>query len=202
MNLLDALLAVIIAASIIAGFRAGFARVGIGFVAAVSGLLAGFWFYGIPAAAIHRYVSSRTFSDLLGFFVVFFAFVIVGALIGKLLTRLFRWTGLTWVDRVLGGGFGLARGGLMVVAFVAVLLAFTPRPAPAWMVDSKLLPYAVDASNMCAALAPRAVKEAFRDSMREIRKAWEEQMHPQPHRKEKPEKEPEKEKDLKKVENG
>jgi uncharacterized membrane protein required for colicin V production len=76
----------------------------------------------------------------------------------------------------MGAGFGLVRGGLISVAFVAALMAFTPKPTPNWMVDSVLLPYAVDASDLCAGLAPNALKQAFRDSLSEIRKDWDDQV--------------------------
>ena len=173
MNLLDILLAIVVGASTVTGFLAGFARVGIGFIAAIAGVLFGFWFYGIPAEWIHRHISSEAASNLLGFFAVFFAFTIFGALIGKLLSNLFKWTGLSWLDKLLGGAFGLVRGALIAVAFVAVLLAFSPKPLPNWMVDSRALPYAIDASNLCADLAPIQIREAFEESMFDIRKAWE-----------------------------
>jgi len=182
-NLLDILLVIIVGASVVTGFLAGFARVGIGFIATVSGLLFGFWFYGIPAAWLHRHLSSQAVSNLLGFLVVFFAFVFVGALIGKLLSRLFKWTGLSWLDRLLGGSFGLVRGALVAVAFIAVLMAFTPRPLPNWMIDSKALPYALEASNLCASLAPSSIKDAFRESMQDIRKAWDDQIKRKPRKK-------------------
>ena len=191
MNLLDLVLIIVVGASVVTGFMAGFARVGIGFIAAVSGMLFGFWFYGIPAQWIHRHIHSQTISNLLGFFLVFYAFVMIGLLIGKLLTKLFKWTGLSWVDRLLGGAFGFVRGGLIAVAFIAVLMAFTPKPTPNWMIDSWVLPYAIDASNICAALAPRALKDSFRESMDEIRKAWDDQLKKQRHKKDEP--------DLKKV---
>jgi len=176
-NLLDVLLVIIVAVSVATGFMAGFARVGIGFIAAVSGVLFGFWFYGIPAEWFQKHwVSSNAAASLLGFFAVFFAFVVAGALIGKMLAKLFRWTGLSWLDRLLGGAFGFVRGGVIAIAFVAVLLAFTSKPLPSWMVDSKVLPYAIDASDMCAALAPGAIKDGFRESMAEIRKLWDEQL--------------------------
>jgi membrane protein required for colicin V production len=175
-SLLDLLLGLIVGTSIFAGFVAGFARVGIGFCATIAGLLFGFWFYGAPAAWIHKYVSSQMASNLLGFFVVFFGFVAGGALIGKLLSKMFKWTGLSWLDRLLGAAFGFVRGSLIGVAFVAVLLAFSPKPLPNWMVDSKLLPYAVDASDLFAAMAPHALKEAFRSGLVEIRKDWDEEM--------------------------
>jgi membrane protein required for colicin V production len=175
-SLLDLIVLLFIAASVVGGFVAGFARSGIGFLAAVFGVLCGFWFYGIPAATVHKYVHSVTASNLIGFFVVFFGLIFVGALIGKLLSKLFKWTGLSWLDRLMGAAFGLVRGALAAVAFIAVLLAFTPKPTPNWMVNSTVLPYAIDASNMLAALAPNLIKEAFRDSVREIRKIWDEQL--------------------------
>jgi membrane protein required for colicin V production len=176
-NLLDILLVIVVATSVVTGFLAGFARVGIGFIATISGLVFGFWFYWIPADWIHRHLTqSLTLANLMGFFAVFFGFVLVGALIGKLLSKLFKWTGLSWLDRLMGGLFGFVRGALTGIAVVAVLLAFASKPLPNWMIDSKILPYAIDASDVCAALAPAAVKDAFRDSMRDIEKIWDEQL--------------------------
>jgi len=176
-NLLDILLAIVIVTSAVTGFLAGFARVGIGFIASISGMLFGFWFYWIPADWFHKHAtSSVAVANLCGFFTVFFAFVLAGALVGKLLSKLFKWTGLSWLDRLMGGAFGFIRGSLIAIAFVAVLLAFASRPVPNWMVDSKLLPYAIDASDVCAALAPAAVKDAFRESMRDIQKLWDDQL--------------------------
>ena len=176
MSLLDLIVLLFIAASVVGGFVAGFARSGIGFLATVFGVLCGFWFYGIPAAAVYKYVHSATASNLIGFFVVFFGLIFVGALVGKLLSKLFKWTGLSWLDRLMGAMFGLVRGALVAVAFIAVLLAFIPKPTPNWMVNSTVLPYAIDASNTLAALAPNTIKDTFRESVREIRKIWDEQL--------------------------
>jgi membrane protein required for colicin V production len=119
---------------------------------------------------------SANLSNMLGFFVVFLMFLSAGAMIGKLLSKLFKWTGLGWLDRLLGGVFGLLRGALLAVICVAVMMAFTPKPLPTWIVGSQVLPYVIDASNLCSKLAPEAVKEAFRDSMFEIRKMWQEEL--------------------------
>ena len=176
MSLLDVFLIAIVGGSVVLGFLAGFARTGIGFLAAITGILFGFWFYGIPAVWIHKFVGSVAFSNLVGFLVVFVACVALGALIGKLLAKLFKWTGLSWLDRILGAGFGLVRGGLAAVAFVSVLMAFTPKPVPNWMTGSVLLPYAIDGSNIIASLAPRALKDPVRQTVREIRQAWDEEV--------------------------
>ena len=185
MSLLDLVLIAIVGGSVVSGFLAGFARAGVGFLAAVSGVLFGFWFYGIPAAWIHTFVSSTAVSNLVGFLVVFVACVALGGLIGKLLSKLFKWTGLSWLDRMLGAAFGLVRGGLMAAAFVSVLMAFTPRPVPAWMTGSFLLPYAIDTSDVLAAMAPRALKDPVRESVGEIRQAWNDQVRKSQKREEK-----------------
>jgi hypothetical protein len=44
------------------------------------------------------------------------------------------------------------------------------------MVDSKLLPYAVDASNVIAAIAPSQIKDAFRTSLRDLRQIWDQEV--------------------------
>jgi len=176
LSLLDLLLALIVGGSIVSGFLAGFARAGVSFLAAIAGVLFGFWFYGIPADFIHRYVGSQTFSNIAGFLVVFFVCVLMGALVGKLLAKLLKWTGLSWLDRMMGAGFGLVRGIIAAVAFVSILLAFTPKPVPNWMTGSMLLPYAIDASNIAATLAPRALKNSVRETVAEVHQLWEDQV--------------------------
>jgi membrane protein required for colicin V production len=177
-NLLDVLLIVIVAGSVATAFAEGFARAAIGFVAVVGGILCGFWFYGIPAEWLHHYISSNnTLVNILAFLIVFVGFQLAGGILGKILATFFRWTGLSFLDRIMGAGFGFVRGVLFAVAFVAVLMAFTPSsPPPNWMVNSTLLPYAIDASHVCAALAPRALTDAFGASMDEVRKAWDDQV--------------------------
>jgi len=175
-SLLDLLLGLIIVSSVMAGFVAGFARVGIGSCATVAGIVFGFWYYETPAAWIHKYLSSQTVSNVLGFLVVLWAVLLLGSLVAKIVASLFKMTGLSWLNRLLGAAFGFVRGALIGVAFVAVLLAFAPKPLPNWMVNSLLLPYAIDASDLCASIAPAALKDAFREGVEEIHKDWEEQL--------------------------
>jgi membrane protein required for colicin V production len=175
-SLLDLLVVIVVGSSVAAGLVAGFARVSIGFIAAILGVVFGFWFYGIPAGWVHRYLHSVAASNLIGFLLVFWAILAIGALFAKVTSKLFKWTGLSWLDRLLGGVFGLVRGALIAVVIIAVLLAFTPKPMPNWMVKSEVLPYAMEASNDIASLAPNAIKDAFRESMLELRRLWQQQL--------------------------
>jgi membrane protein required for colicin V production len=174
LSLLDVLLALIVGLSLYGGFRAGLARASVGMIAAIAGVLFGFWFYGVPAAWFRERLDSPLAANMFGFFIVFACTLIVGGLLGQLLSKVFKWTGLSWLDRILGAGFGLVRGVLVAVAFIAILMAFTPRPVPNWMTRSALLPYGLEASDRIAAAAPYEIKEAFAESLHEIRQVWKE----------------------------
>lgn len=172
MNWVDYTLLVIVGCSVLTGFSAGAARVGVGFIAAFVGIFAGFWFYGLAAAHIVDYVNSRALANLIGFLLIFTAVLVLGALVGRLLASLFRWIGLSWFDRLLGAAFGFVRGVLVTVALVTVLLAFAPAPPPPSIVESRMLPYVMDASNVLASATPHEIKDAFRETQDKVRKIW------------------------------
>lgn len=66
------------------------------------------------------------------FALVFVAALIVWALASRLLRLLIHATPLQVVDRVLGGGFGLLRGAVLLLA-VATVVSLTPAArSPAW----------------------------------------------------------------------
>jgi membrane protein required for colicin V production len=79
---------------------------------------------------------------LAAFAALFVLTLIVGALVGKLITALISATGLSATDRILGMGFGAVRGGLVVVVIVA-LLGLTPATEDQWWKDSQLIPHFV-----------------------------------------------------------
>jgi membrane protein required for colicin V production len=103
---------------------------------------------------------------------VFGIFVITGAIVGRVLAKLFRWVGLSWLDRLLGAAFGLVRGAVVAVALVTVILAFAPTPPPASIVQSKTLPYVIDTSSVLSAVTPHEVKDAFRETKEKVKKMW------------------------------
>jgi len=172
MNWIDLILILVVGLSVLTGLTAGFARVGIGFIAAILGIFIGFWSYGIVGAYVLDYVSSRQMANLIGFFVIFFAVVVAGSIVGAILSKFFKWAGLSWFDRLLGGAFGLVRGFVIAAAMATVFLAFAPSPPPPSVVDSKLLPYVVDVSGVLAAMTPRDIKEAFHAARDKAQKDW------------------------------
>jgi membrane protein required for colicin V production len=172
MNWIDVVLTLVVASSVLAGLSAGFARVAVGFAAMIVGMFCGFWFYGIVAAYVIDYVTSRAIANLIGFFVILAVVLILGAIVGTILAKFFKWVGLSWLDRLLGGAAGMVRGFVIAAAMVTVLLAFAPSPPPPSVVDSKLLPYVINVSDVLAALTPREIKDQFYATKDKVKAVW------------------------------
>ena len=172
MNWIDLVLVLVIASSVLAGFASGFARVGVGFAAMIVGMFCGFWFYGIVAAYVMDYVASRAIANLIGFFVILAGVLILGAILGTILAKFFKWIGLSWLDRLLGGAFGVVRGFVIAAAMVTVLLAFSPSPPPRSVLDSKLLPYVINVSGVLAAMTPHEIKDQFYATKDKVKAVW------------------------------
>lgn len=191
-NGLDWLLIVAVGASTLFGFRAGFARVVIGLVSGFVGVFFALWFYETPAAWFKGMVSSPTAAGALGFLVVFAATIAVGGIFARLLAGVFKWAGLSWLDRVLGAGAGFVRGMVLVLAVVGPLLAFAPDPLPPFLSQSKLLPYTTSFGRVMVAVAPKQLREQFDLKVDSLKDLWQkaESQLPPPLKSGKPEPEP------------
>jgi membrane protein required for colicin V production len=172
LNWLDFVLLLILGLSAVGGIAKGFARLVIGLLATVAGFLCGLWFYGSAAGFILPYVSHKGVANFIGFFLIFLGVVLLGALIGKLLGLLLKWAGLSWLNRLMGGVFGLLRGLVFAIALVLALLAFSPNPPPRSVINSRIAPYVIDAAHFCANLAPREVREGAMRSYEKVKEAW------------------------------
>ena len=127
MNWLDAVLAIIVVASVAASFRKGLSREIIGLASVVLGLVLGSWFYGNVAAYLIRYLSSRGLANFAGFLIVFCGVVVAGGIASAIVGKFLKVTGLSFFDHLLGAAFGVVRGAL--VAREQHLFTFSPDGA-------------------------------------------------------------------------
>lgn len=116
-----------------------------GFVVEVLSLtvwIAAFWLtmgFGADVSARLAGIESPSARLFVGHAAVFLGVLVLGGLLTWLIGKLIANTGLSSTDRLLGLGFGLARG--LVLACVAVLLlGFTPLPQEDWWTQSRLIP--------------------------------------------------------------
>jgi membrane protein required for colicin V production len=173
MNWLDAVLAIVILASVVTSFRKGLSREVIGLVSVLLALILGLWFYGTAGGYLSTYIGSHASANLVGFVLVFVCVILLGSLVSYLVGKLLRVTGLSIFDHALGALFGVVRGVLVGVALIMGMMAFMPRQRPpASIVHSRMAPYVVDAARLFAAMAPHELREGFRKTYAQVRTAW------------------------------
>lgn len=172
MNWFDIFLLVLLAGFMIEGLRLGFTRVLIGIIATVLGLLLGAWFYGTAGAALQPYLSSKALANAAGFLVIFLGVQLLGALAGWVLSRLFKWTGLGWLDRLLGAFAGALKAALAGIVFVLIITAFPLKPVPDSIAGSRAAPYLIEASHILVYLCPRELRDGFVGTYDRLREFW------------------------------
>ena len=177
MNWLDFLFLILLVVYAFQGLAQGFSRIAVGLVATIAGLLIASWSYDLPAAWLLPYVSSKAVANVLGFILIFVLLQLLGALAGLLLSKVFKWTGLGWLDRLLGFAFGAVKAVVVGIILVLVLTAFPIKPVPDSVAKSEVAPYLIDAAHALTYLAPRDLRESFRETYDRIRELWRKEVH-------------------------
>ncbi|MBU0655924.1 MAG: CvpA family protein [Gammaproteobacteria bacterium] len=90
----------------------------------------------------------------IAFAIIFFGVLVVGAIINHLLSTAVSSIGLGGVDHVLGGAFGVLRGGLIITLLV-LLMGVTAYPKQGWWKDSSLMPWFESAANTVKDMIPQ-----------------------------------------------
>jgi membrane protein required for colicin V production len=177
-NWLDVVLGLIVLASIAGSIRKGLTREIIGLVSTVLALVLAIWFYSSAGLWLQPYVSTKAVANFLGFVLVLVGVLAAGSLVSWLAGKMLKMSGLSIVDRLLGGVFGLVKGLIISVAIVTAIVAFAPGvaegTAPAAVAESRIAPYVIDAGHVLAAIAPRELKDLFDKHYDAVRKLWKE----------------------------
>ncbi|MBZ2183159.1 MAG: CvpA family protein [Bryobacter sp.] len=172
MNWLDLVLAVILGVSVGTGVWKGFFRLSIGLAATVVSILAAMWFYGIAATLFTPYLKQEQLANFLGFLVILVGVQTAGVLLAKLLAHFFKQAGLGWVDRTLGGVFGLVRAVLIGSVVVLMLTAFSWTAFPTAVGESRLAPYVMEGARILVYLTPREIRDGFNENYEKIKETW------------------------------
>jgi membrane protein required for colicin V production len=175
-NWVDFAFVVFLAIFAFQGLAQGFSRVAVGLVAAIAGLLIASWCYDLPASLLLPYVSSKAVANVLGFVLIFVLIQILGGLAALLLSKVFKWTGLGWLDRLLGFAFGAVKAVVVGIVLVLILTAFPIKPVPDSVARSQVAPYLIDAAHALTYLAPRELRQSFRETYDRIYELWRKEM--------------------------
>ncbi|HTT63499.1 MAG TPA: CvpA family protein [Bryobacteraceae bacterium] len=167
-NWIDLTLAVLMIVSIISGIRLGFARTAIGLLSTILALIFGLHYYSAVAVSFRHLVSQAWVADVIGFMIVFVGITMTGEVVSGMLVKFIRAADIVWLDRALGGAFGVVRGFLFGAVTIWLLLALMPVPPKLVLSESRLAPCVMDTARRVADASPDEVKRTFRQSYRDL----------------------------------
>ena len=139
MNWIDALILIIMVLSSIFGIWRGLVREIFSLVTWIFALLVARRYSDVLANLLFSSFDNQTISYVVAFALIFIIVMMLGTLLNFLLSKLLMFTGLKFIDRLLGGVFGIARG--VIISFIGLFASsFFFSQAPVWK-QSKLIPY-------------------------------------------------------------
>jgi membrane protein required for colicin V production len=129
----------IIVLSAVIGLARGLIREVLALAVWIAALLAAWFFYRPVAEQLTPWLETPSLRMGAAVVLIVLGVLIVGAIIGWVLSVLVDKTGLTGTDRLLGMVFGAGRGAV-VVALLVFLASLTPVVEDPWWSQSDLLP--------------------------------------------------------------
>ncbi len=139
MNAFDWTIIAVVGMSMLFAFFRGVTRELIALLAWVLGFVAAVALTPLLGGMLPEIGNNPVFRYLIAFVAVFIACLVMGALIAWPLASVIRKAGLGFVDRFLGAVFGVARGAVLVMAFVLVA-GLTTLPRLDWWQNAALAP--------------------------------------------------------------
>jgi len=150
------LLAVLVLSSIVGLFR-GIIKEGLSLVSWVAAIWCGWRFGAAAGAALPHIVDSQVIQMWFGRIVVLVTILIVGGLLGWLLSYLTDKSGLSGTDRLIGMVFGLGRG-IVLAGLVVIVLQMAGFDRDSWWKESRLIPYAAPVAALLRQKAQGEIK--------------------------------------------
>jgi membrane protein required for colicin V production len=174
MNLLDIAILIIVALMTVRGFFRGIVQE----AATLLGLIVSFFlaalYYKNLAFWLERFVPNHKI--ILSFFCFVFLFILLIFLFnffGILARGAIRLALLGWVDRTLGGFFGLLKGAVIIFVLVTILTVFYPKSGPV-VEDSRLFPSILTVTEKLTSFIPFQIKDDFLAKKKALQNFWEE----------------------------
>jgi membrane protein required for colicin V production len=167
MNLFDWFLVVILVYSTVGAFVRGILLELFSLGGLIVGFLLAAWNYRALAAVLGGLIPRASVADVVAFLLIAMGVMIVSTLAGRTLHRTADAIGLGFFDRLLGAGFGFARGCLLGVAILIVATAFLPKNE--WIENSHLAPYFLAGAHAVSFVVPHDLQQQILDGAAELK---------------------------------
>ncbi|MGH9503465.1 MAG: CvpA family protein [Terriglobales bacterium] len=159
MNIADWAILVVVLLSTIQAAYSGFFQEAFHLAGLVVGYLLAAWQYQHVAGWLERYLKSVWVAESAGFLVIFFAVAIAAGIAGRAARWVMKKSGLSFVDRLLGGTLGFLRGCLIVAVITVSMTAFMPTSR--WLAGSEWAPYFQAVGRAAIWVAPAELRARF-----------------------------------------
>lgn len=161
MNGVDYVIIAIIAISALVGLARGLVREILSLGVWIAALVIAWIFHRDLADLLVTQLSQPSLRIAVAFAALVFVVLLVGAILGAILSAFVEKAGLTGLDRLLGMLFGTARGAV-IVAMAVFLVALTPLPQDVWWQESQLIGGFQATANRMLALVPEGIQTRLR----------------------------------------
>jgi membrane protein required for colicin V production len=169
-TLLDFTFAGIILVSIAFALTKGLVREIISLAALVGGFTLAVIYYPVPARRLAEFSRTDSVANLMGFLVIFLGCLLIGAVAAFVVNRFLKAASLEWVDRLLGGVYGLFRGWAVSSILIVALVAFPVHEK--LLARSVLAPYLLAGARAAVLLVPRSLKDRFNEQYKKVLQSW------------------------------
>ncbi|GAN67871.1 CvpA family protein [Acetobacter orleanensis] len=142
MAAIDSIALVIVGLSALHGFWRGFTRQALGLGGWILAILLACRFYPLLIPWTQPYLFNHLAAGAAAFAILLIGLLIAVSLLSSIIVRLVHLTALSGLDRTLGCGFGVIRGGLLVVLiFLAAQWLMMPEDMASLEANGRLTPY-------------------------------------------------------------
>lgn len=168
MTAADWVIVAVILLSIVQAVSSGFFQEAFGIAGLVFGYMLAAWNYQRLAEHFAPHVMAVWLAEIAAFLLIFAAVMLLAGVAGRVARWVVKETGLSFVDRLLGGALGLLRGSLLVAVVLMSMAAFTPGST--WLEGSTLTPYFLVAGRAAIWVAPAELRARFYQGLELLRR--------------------------------
>jgi membrane protein required for colicin V production len=159
LNLVDLAVLAVVALSAMFAFARGFVREALSLLAWVGAALITIYGFDPVYRVTARFVTTPLLTDLVAGAGLFLVALIGLTIVTGYLARLAQWSALTPLDRVLGLGFGVFRGVLLVsIAYFVIDITLPQTDRPSWLREAKSQPLLAQGADIVRSALPASLQ--------------------------------------------
>ena len=155
----DWIICLVLVLNVVTAAMQGFFSEALTMAGLVVGYIVAAWQYRSFALWLEKFLKNDWLAEILGFLIIFFAVLILFGIAARIARWVMKESGLSGLDRFLGGVLGLAKGGLMVAVILMGMTAFAPTSK--LLENSQLAPYFLVVGRAAIWLAPSELRARF-----------------------------------------